>query len=67
MVSYARSLPSLNAKETAVNDKTCAACDCRLEGEIISVTVGGNAVDVCCEDCATLLKEADASASGKGQ
>jgi len=49
-----------------VIEKTCAACDCRLEGEIISVTIGGNAVDVCCEDCATLLKEADASASGKG-
>jgi hypothetical protein len=65
MVSYARSLSSANAKETAV-DKTCAACDCRLEGEIITVTIGGNAVDVCCEDCATLLKEADASASGKG-
>jgi hypothetical protein len=49
-----------------VVEKTCAACDCTLEGEVITVTVGGNAVDVCCEDCATLLKEADASASGKG-
>jgi len=47
-------------------EKTCAACDCRLEGESITVTVGGNPVDVCCEDCARQLKEADASASGKG-
>lgn len=47
-------------------EKTCAACDCRLDGEVITVTVGGNAVDVCCEDCAALLKEADASAARQG-
>jgi hypothetical protein len=66
MVSYASLAIERNANETAVTEKTCAACDCKLEGEVISVTIGGNAVDVCCEDCATLLKEADASASGKG-
>lgn len=66
MVCYASLAIERNAKETAVAEKTCAACDCRLDGEVITVTIGGNAVDVCCEDCATLLKEADASASGKG-
>jgi hypothetical protein len=49
-----------------VIEKTCAACDCRLEGEVITVTVGGHPVDVCCEDCAAQLKEAEASASGQG-
>jgi hypothetical protein len=66
MVSYAPLGIERNVKETAVIEKTCAACDCKLDGEVITVTIGGNAVDVCCEDCATLLKEADASASGKG-
>jgi hypothetical protein len=66
MVCYASLDIERNAKETAVSEKTCAACDCRLDGEVITVTVGGNAVDVCCDDCATLLKEADASASGQG-
>jgi ribosome-binding protein aMBF1 (putative translation factor) len=41
--------------------KTCAACDCELESEPISVTVGGSAVEVCCEDCARTLREAEAS------
>jgi hypothetical protein len=47
-------------------EKTCAACDCKLDAETISVKVGGKTVEVCCEQCAALLKEADASAEGKG-
>jgi hypothetical protein len=43
--------------------KTCAACDCELDGNAIEVKVGGNTVEVCCEACARALKEADASAS----
>jgi ribosome-binding protein aMBF1 (putative translation factor) len=42
--------------------KTCAACDCRLEGAAIKVTVGGKIVDVCCDDCAKALNEAYAPA-----
>lgn len=42
-------------------EKTCAACDCKLEGDSIKVTIGGRTVEVCCEDCAHKLKEADAS------
>jgi hypothetical protein len=43
--------------------KTCAACDCRIEGAAIKVTVGGKTVDVCCDDCAKALNEAYAPAS----
>jgi hypothetical protein len=45
--------------------KTCAACECELDGNAIKVRIGGNTVDVCCESCAQALKEADASASGQ--
>jgi hypothetical protein len=47
--------------------KTCAACDCELEAEPISVKVGGSTVEVCCEDCARTLKEADASLPRNGR
>lgn len=43
-------------------DKTCAACDCELVANPIKVTVGGKTVEVCCDDCAQKLKEAQASA-----
>jgi ribosome-binding protein aMBF1 (putative translation factor) len=42
--------------------KTCAACDCKLEGETIKVRIGGETVEVCCEDCAKKLREAKTSA-----
>ena len=42
--------------------RTCAACDCKLEGESIEVKIGGKTVEVCCDDCAQKLKEADTSA-----
>jgi ribosome-binding protein aMBF1 (putative translation factor) len=42
-------------------EKTCAACDCKLEGDPIKVKIGGRTVEVCCDDCAQRLKEADAS------
>jgi ribosome-binding protein aMBF1 (putative translation factor) len=48
-------------------EKTCAACDCKLEGDPIKVKIGGRTVEVCCDDCAQKLKEADASAAtGRG-
>lgn len=43
--------------------KTCAACDAELDANPITVTLGGKAVEVCCDDCATKLKEAHASAT----
>lgn len=40
-----------------MSEKTCAACDCPLSNEAISVNVNGRTVEVCCEDCAIALKE----------
>ena len=45
--------------------KTCAACDCELDANAFKVRVGGNTVEVCCEECARSLKEAHASTSGQ--
>jgi RNase P subunit RPR2 len=39
--------------------KTCAACDYPLEpATTIEVKIGGKTVEVCCEECATRLREA---------
>jgi pimeloyl-ACP methyl ester carboxylesterase len=43
--------------------KTCAACDCALDENFVSVKIGGKTVEVCCDDCARKLNEAAASAS----
>lgn len=43
-----------------MNEKTCAACDCALDNSAIQVTIGGRAVEVCCEECAEKLREANA-------
>jgi hypothetical protein len=48
-----------------MRERTCAACDCKLEGTAISVTLGGKAVEVCCEECAVALREAHAASAGK--
>jgi RNase P subunit RPR2 len=42
---------------------TCAACDCELGPDAISVKLGGKSVEVCCEECAQALKEADTAAT----
>jgi hypothetical protein len=47
-----------------MSETTCAACDCKIEGEAIKVNVGGKAVEVCCEECAQRLREARVSAEG---
>lgn len=43
-----------------MKDNTCAACDCELDDNAIQVTIGGRTVEVCCEDCARKLREAEA-------
>jgi hypothetical protein len=48
-----------------MSEKTCAACDCKLGVDVISVKVGGKTVEVCCEECAASLREAHASTSEK--
>jgi hypothetical protein len=51
-----------------MTQKTCAACDYPLDANAISVTIGGKTVEVCCQECATALKEAHAaSAAGQGR
>jgi hypothetical protein len=45
-----------------MSEATCAACDCKIEGEAIRVSVGGRTVEVCCEECAVRLQEAQAEA-----
>jgi hypothetical protein len=42
-------------------EKTCAACDCKLDEKFITVMLGGRSVEVCCDECAHKLKEAHAS------
>ena len=42
---------------------TCAACDCKLDANPITVKIGGNTVEVCCEECARKLKEAHVAAT----
>ena len=46
-------------------EKTCAACDCKLDESAIEVTIGGRTVEVCCDECARKLKDRHAS-SRKG-
>jgi len=43
--------------------KTCAACDCQLDANLIKVKIGGKTVEVCCDECAQKLKEAHVSAT----
>jgi hypothetical protein len=45
--------------------KTCAACDCPLDDSAIKVKLGQNTVEVCCDECARALREADASKGAK--
>ena len=45
-----------------MNENTCAACDYPLDGNAIKVTIGGRTVEVCCEECAQKLREAEAKA-----
>jgi hypothetical protein len=48
--------------ETDMSERTCAACDYPLDENAIQVRIGGQTVEVCCDDCAVKLKEAHASA-----
>ena len=48
-----------------MTEKTCAACDCALDANAITITIGGKPIDVCCEECAQKLKEAHASAAAQ--
>ncbi|HWC19401.1 MAG TPA: hypothetical protein VG498_20480 [Terriglobales bacterium] len=47
--------------------KTCAACDYPLDANSITVTIGGKAVEVCCDECAQKLNEAHVSAATRNR
>jgi hypothetical protein len=46
-----------------MTERTCAVCDYKLDDKAIAVTIGGKTVEVCCEECATALREAKTSAA----
>jgi hypothetical protein len=50
-------------REAVMAEKTCAACDCKLDENSISVRIGGRTVEVCCDECGQKLKDANASAA----
>jgi hypothetical protein len=47
--------------------RTCAACDYELDDSALTITIGGKAVEVCCEACAEKLREAHAAALAPGR
>jgi hypothetical protein len=48
-------------------EKTCAACDCKLDEDAIQVKIGGKTVEVCCDDCSQKLREAHAFTTPAGR
>jgi hypothetical protein len=45
-------------EEIFMTEKTCAACDCKLDATAIKVKIGTRVVEVCCDECAQKLREA---------
>jgi hypothetical protein len=62
MVSYACPERGRCGDEIMI-EKTCAACDCRLDENAIAVKMGSQVVEVCCDECAQKLREAIPSKS----
>lgn len=58
MLGASWSLLLIFTTELTMKEKTCAACDCPLDDNAISVTIAGKTVEVCCEECANALSEA---------
>jgi hypothetical protein len=50
-------------RSNPMSEKTCAACDYPLDDSAIQVRIGGQTVEVCCEECTAKLREAHASAT----
>ena len=44
-----------------MTEKTCAACDYKLDATAIKVKIGKRVVEVCCDECAQKLREASES------
>ena len=60
LLKFTRSLGILVGDKIMV-ERTCAACDCKLDEGAIKVKIGGKTVEVCCDECAQKLKEASSS------
>jgi RNase P subunit RPR2 len=60
MVSFSRKQQT--SGDDTMKENTCAACDCELDSTRIAVKIGGKTVEVCCEECAEALREAEAAA-----
>jgi hypothetical protein len=61
VAKYVHAIVRAGAKDMGI-EKTCAACDCKLDEGAIKVRLGGRIVEVCCDECARKLKEAHSSA-----
>jgi hypothetical protein len=59
MVSFARPIRGRLSGDAVMAEKTCAACDCKLDEDAIKVKINGQVVEVCCDDCAEKLREAE--------
>jgi hypothetical protein len=46
-----------------MTERTCAACDGNLDENSIAVKIGRRTVEVCCEECAQKLNEAQLAPS----
>ncbi|AIY39437.1 hypothetical protein LT85_0277 [Collimonas arenae] len=44
-----------------MSEKTCAACDYKLDESAIKIKIGGKTVEVCCQECAQKLRDAYAA------
>jgi len=58
MLFFSRNVTS---GDDIMKENTCAACDCELDSTRIAVKIGGKTVEVCCEECAEALREAEAA------
>jgi hypothetical protein len=62
MLSCARPVLRVFRETRVMAKRTCAACDCELDDNPIQVKIRGRTVEVCCDECAIKLKEAQAFA-----
>jgi hypothetical protein len=60
-------MPDLRATtgDDVMTAKTCAACDCALDASAVTVKIGARTVEVCCDECAQKLREAESANSKK--
>jgi hypothetical protein len=57
MVFYACSMVGALRRDMVMAEKTCAACDCKLDESAINLTLDKRTIEVRCEECAEKLRE----------